>query len=229
MNLLIFGSSITWGAWDKEGGWAQRLKSYCDHKAAETNFDNYTAVYCLGVSGDNTFDLLKRFDTEVEARIDKNEKTLILIEIGINDSQFVLEKNKHRVSSEEYKNNLLSLVEKSKRYSASLIFVGLTPVDRRVNPTPWTPGKTYRLEFVKQYEDILENIAHQQSIPFIELMSKFPEDSYQKLLTDGLHPSSEGHRLIYEKVKQYLIGEHLIWGHSLMPKRLAQYYQFLND
>ena len=86
MNLLIFGDSITWGAWDEEGGWAQRIKSFADKKAATLNYDNYTSVYCLGVSGDNTFDLLKRFETEVRARIDEEEKTLILIEIGINDS-----------------------------------------------------------------------------------------------------------------------------------------------
>lgn len=91
MNLLIFGSSITWGAWDKQGGWVQRLKSVCDNKASESNYDNYTAVYCLGVSGDNTEDLLARFDTEVKARIDEEEKTLLLIEIGINDSQYVLD------------------------------------------------------------------------------------------------------------------------------------------
>lgn len=205
MNLLIFGSSITWGAWDKEGGWAQRLKSYCDNKAIEANFDNYTAVYCLGVSGDKTTDLLERFDTEVKARIDEEEKTLILIEIGINDSQFVLEENQHRVSPEEYRKNLLTLINKSKQYEASLIFIGLTPVDLRVDPTPWTPGKTYRLEFVKKYEEILKEVSREQNIPLIEVMSKFPEERYQELLVDGLHPSTEGHRIIFEEVKKYLV------------------------
>lgn len=119
MNLLIFGSSITWGAWDKEGGWAQRLKSFCDNKAVETNYSNYTAVYCLGVSGDNTADLLERFDIEVKVRQDEEEDTLILIEIGINDSQFVLDDNKHRVSPEEYRQNLLTLINKSKQHGAN--------------------------------------------------------------------------------------------------------------
>lgn len=210
MNLLIFGSSITWGAWDREGGWAQRLKSFCDSKAVETNYDNYTAVYCLGVSGDNTTDLLKRFDTEVKARQDEEEDMLILIEIGVNDSQFVLDENRHRVTPEEYRKNLLTLVNKSKQYNASLIFVGLTPVDSRVDPTPWTPGKTYRLEFVKKYEEVLRGVSQEQQIPFVELMSKFPKDKYQELLTDGLHPSTEGHRIIYEEVKDYLEQKQLI-------------------
>lgn len=205
MNLLIFGSSITWGAWDKEGGWAQRLKSFCDNKASETNFDSYTAVYCLGVSGDNTNDLLERFDTEVKARIDEEESTLILIEIGINDSQFVLAENQHGVSPEEYRENLLKLIEKSKQYGTGLIFIGLTPADdSKVDPTPWTPGKSYRLEFVKQYEEILKEVAKEQNISFIEVMSKFMEGDYKSLLTDGLHPNTQGHQIIYGEVKKYL-------------------------
>lgn len=210
MNILIFGSSITWGAWDKEGGWAQRLKSFCDNKAFETGFNEYNSVYCLGVSGDKTTDLLERFGIEVKARIDEEEKTVILIEIGINDSQFVLEENKHRVSLDEYKKNLLKLVEKSKQYKAKLVFVGLTPVDKRVDPTPWTPGKSYRLEFVKQYDQVLREVSNENNIPYIELMSRFAKDNYQYLLVDGLHPSTKGHEIIYQEVKRCLQDNNLI-------------------
>lgn len=211
MNLLIFGSSITWGAWDKQGGWAQRLKSFCDNKASESDYDNYTAVYCLGVSGDNTVDLLARFDTEVKARIDEEEKTLIIIEIGINDSQYVLDENKHRVSPEEYRNNLLRLIEKSIQHQADLIFAGLTPVDdSKVDPTPWTPGKSYRLEFVEKYEKILKEVSQEQNVPFIENMSKFKEKGCKNLLTDGLHPNTEGHQVMYEVAKEYLSEKGLI-------------------
>lgn len=206
MNLLIFGSSITWGAWDKEGGWAQRLKSFTDNKTLESDFGEYTSVYCLGVSGDNTNDLLERFDTEAKARIEEEEKTLILIEIGINDSQLVLADNKNRVSPESYRENLLKLIEKSKFHGANLIFVGLTPVDdSKVDPTPWAPGKSYRLELVQQYEEILKVVATEQNIPFIELMSKFLERDYKGLLTDGLHPNTEGHKIMFEEVKVYLL------------------------
>lgn len=211
MNLLIFGSSITWGAWDKQGGWAQRLKSYCDNKAAETGYDNYTAVYCLGISGDDTVDLLDRFDIEVKARVDEEEKTLILIEIGINDSQYVLAENNHRVSPEEYRQNLLKLIEKSKQHQADLILVGITPVDdTRVDPTPWTPGKSYRLEFVEKYEKILKEVSQEQNIPFVEILSKFKEKDFKSLLTDGLHPNSEGHQVMYDEIKRYLLEKDLI-------------------
>src|SRR3989344_48871 len=160
MNLLIFGDSITWGAWDEEGGWAQRIKSFADKKAATLNYDNYTSVYCLGVSGDNTFDLLKRFETEVRARIDEEEKTLILIEIGINDSQLDLAEKQHRVSPEEYKQNLSKLIEISKKYQADIVFIGLTPVDDSlVDPIPWKPECSYRLDFVQKFDKTLKSVC----------------------------------------------------------------------
>lgn len=210
MNILIFGSSITWGAWDIEGGWAQRLKSFCDNKAIATNFEMYNAVYCLGISGDKSTDLLERFESEIKARIDEDEKTLILVEIGINDSQFLLKENKHRVSPEEYKENIIRLIEITKELHVDLIFIGLTPVDKRVDPTPWTPGKTYRLEFIKQYDEILRNVSEEYNIPHIKLIIKFPKDEYQNLLNDGLHPSTAGHKIMYEEVKKYLTEQGLI-------------------
>lgn len=211
MHIIIFGSSITWGAWDKEGGWAQRIKSLADKKAAESNYnDEYTTVYCLGVSGDNTEDLLRRYEIELKARLSEDEKNLVLIEIGINDSQFILNENKHRVSKEDYRENLLKLSEITKSQGANLIFVGLTPVDSRVDPIPWKQSATYRLDFIKKYDSILKDVCEEQNLPFIELLSKFDNKDYQNLLTDGLHPSTEGHKIMFEEVKNYLESKNLL-------------------
>lgn len=211
MHILIFGSSITWGAWDEAGGWAQRLKSLADKKAAESNYnDEYTTVYCLGVSGDNTDDLLRRFETELKARLGENEKTLVLIEIGINDSQFILSEDEHSVPKEQYRNNLLKLHEITKLQGADIVFVGLTPVDSRVDPIPWKQSASYRLNFVEEYDSIIRDVCQQQNIPFIELLSKFDSNEYQTLLTDGLHPSTEGHKIMFEEVKRYLESKNLL-------------------
>lgn len=211
MHLLIFGSSITWGAWDKEGGWAERIKDFADRKAATLDYDNYTSVYCLGVSGDNTDDLLERFDTEVKARLGEGEKTLILIEIGINDSQYILAEKEHRVSPDKYKQNLVKLIEKSKHHGSNLIFIGLTPVDdNKVDPIPWKPESSYRLEYVQKYEEILKSVCEEQNLLFVELLNKFTEKDFKTLLTDGLHPNTEGHQVMYEEVKKYLVERNLL-------------------
>jgi len=211
MNLLIFGCSITWGAWDKKGGWAQRIKNFADRKAVTLEYDNYTSVYCLGVSGDNSNDLLERFDTEVKARLGEEEKTLILIEIGINDSQYILAEKEHRVSPDKYKQNLVKLIEKSNYHGAELMFVGLTPVDdTKVDPIPWKPDGSYRLKFVQEYEEILKSVCKEQNLPFIELASKFMEKDFKTLLIDGLHPNTEGHQVMYEEIKKYLVDKGLL-------------------
>lgn len=55
--ICVFGDSITWGAWDIEkGGWVQRLRNF-----VESSSEEYIEIYNLGVSGDNTEDLLEIF------------------------------------------------------------------------------------------------------------------------------------------------------------------------
>lgn len=77
-RVCIFGDSITQGYNDFDnGGWADQLKIYFNKENPDHSFFN------LGISGDNTEDLLKRFKVEVEAR----NPEVFIIAIGINDSQ----------------------------------------------------------------------------------------------------------------------------------------------
>jgi len=63
MNILIFGDSITWGAYDPEqGGWATRLRNYFEAKNHDVD------VYNLGISDDITSGLLNRVEAEVKSR-----------------------------------------------------------------------------------------------------------------------------------------------------------------
>jgi len=78
-TICIFGASSTWGAWDYEkAGWANRLRLFLDSE----NKDVFT--YNLGVSGDTTNKLLKRFNVEAEARQPK----IIIFSIGDNGFYF---------------------------------------------------------------------------------------------------------------------------------------------
>ena len=80
-HVLIFGDSITYGAWDREGGWAKRLRSFLDEKQLSDSNIFYT-TYNLGISGENTDDLLKRIDSEIKPRLDESEETVIIFAIG---------------------------------------------------------------------------------------------------------------------------------------------------
>ena len=50
--ILVFGTSSTYGCWDEEGGWVQRLRKHLDKKQlTDKDSDLYYLVYNLGISG----------------------------------------------------------------------------------------------------------------------------------------------------------------------------------
>ena len=103
-KILIFGDSIAHGAWDTEkGGWVQRIKSFLDEETLSESENEHT-IYNLGVSGNNTEDLLERFEFETKQRLKEDDEELMFIfAIGVNDSQFIHSKNALRFSPEEYR------------------------------------------------------------------------------------------------------------------------------
>ncbi|MCX6764366.1 MAG: GDSL-type esterase/lipase family protein [Candidatus Nealsonbacteria bacterium] len=211
-KIFIFGDSIVNGILDeKSGGWVQRLRSYLDEKNL-SNPDVEYIVYNLGVSGNNTRDLLQRFEFETKKRLDEfKEETIIIFGIGVNDSQFVLSQNSQRVPLEEYIKNLDELLNSARKFSDKILFVGLTPVDeKRTTPIPWNEDKFYKNEYVKKFNDSLRSFCQENKVYFIEIFEEMIKMNYSELLYDGLHPNSEGHEKIFEIVKDYIIKHKII-------------------
>ena len=199
--LLVFGDSITWGAWDKKGGWAQRLKSFGDQKnLTEEAYD--CQVYTLGVSGDTTEDVLERMEAETRARLGDSQ-IIMVFAIGLNDSQ--LSNNDARVPLEQFRENLGMLAEKSKQFSSQIVFLGLTPVDdAKVNPIPWAPEKSYRNERVQKYNAMLRHFCEEEDLHFVELFESLTRENYTALLEDGVHPNTKGHEKLFDIVRDFL-------------------------
>ena len=77
-NIIIFGDSITYGACDYEmGGWVNRLRIYFDNNA-----ESKISVFNLGISGEISEEVLTRFDSEFNARYDKDKKNVVIFAIG---------------------------------------------------------------------------------------------------------------------------------------------------
>lgn len=209
-HILIFGDSITLGAWDEEGGWAGRLQQNMNKKAISSGLETAFLVHNLGVDGDTTEGLLERFDFEVKRRLSEDE-TIIIFAIGSNDSEFDNQTKKLRISSEDFKNNLEKLSNKAKDISSKIIFTGLLPIDEsKVDPIPWLPEISYKNKYIRQYDDIIKSVCQENKIDFIELFEKFEKMDYKKLLEDGVHPNSEGHKIIFETVKEFLVSKKII-------------------
>lgn len=210
-RVLIFGDSITWGASDPEGGWVARLRRWVDKKMYKDDSFDYP-VYNLGVSGDKTEDLLKRFDNEVRARlVEEDYKPIIIFAIGVNDSQYLENEKRRRVAPEEFAKNIQELLKKAKEYAGKTVVIGLTPVDEtRTIPVPWAPEKSYRNEYVEEFNGILKSLCQQNSIPFIEVLQHFSSQPHQHLLDDGLHPNREGHQALFTLIRDFLIQQKII-------------------
>lgn len=204
-RVLIFGDSITWGASDPEGGWTARLRKWVDERMYKDGRFDYP-IYNLGVSGDKTEDLLKHFDVEVIARLVKDDrKPIIVFAIGTNDSQYLENEQRKRVTLEQFTKNIQELIAKARGYASKIIFIGLLPVDEaKTIPVPWAPEKSYKNEHVKEFDDIIKSQCQQNDISFVDIFSYFSSKSFKVLLEDGLHPNAEGHQKLFEKIRDFL-------------------------
>lgn len=194
-NFLFFGDSIAYGAFDGAGGWVQRFKN--------SVFQN-DYVYNLGVPGDTSYEILKRFLFETEQRTDAETNTVLVFAVGINDS-ISLVSGGHQTSESLFKDNLNKIVELAKGITKSIIFVGLTPVDEsKTNPVPWALTKNYRNEFIEKYSNAIKVFCSEHSIPFLNIFDIWKTGNYKVWLEDGVHPNSLGHEEIFRAFKQFI-------------------------
>ena len=197
-NICVFGDSVAFGASDEiSGGWVNRLKVFC------LNHMEDTTIYNLGICGDTTEDVLKRIDIEAEAR----EPQIIIFAIGINDSSHITTKEHPYVDENLFLENLSILFTKASKFTKSVIFIGLTPLDQsRTMPIPWDTTRYYDENNVKKYNTLLISFCDKHKLPFINVRDTLSI----KDLSDGLHPNSKGHEKIFEKVKEFLLKHNLL-------------------
>ncbi|MBS3175302.1 hypothetical protein J4440_05455 [Candidatus Woesearchaeota archaeon] len=211
--VLIFGDSVVQGFWDYEGGWADRLKQFLMSKSLE-NEKYFFSVFNLGISGDTSKDILERIEFETRQRIkllEKDEDIIFLISIGSNDSIYNLKTKKHYIDLKEFENNLTKIFIIAKKYSDKIIFVGDNPVDEDLtNPIPWLKDCSYNNNFIQKYSKVSEELCKKDKLYFIEIYNKFSKMKYKELLSDGVHSNSEGHKMIFEIVKDFLVKNKLI-------------------
>jgi len=185
MTICIFGDSIVWGASDCEkGGWADSLKNYL--------MDDDIDVYNLGISGNTTEDLLERFDTEAGAR----NPDIIIFAIGINDS-LSLDKD----GLIKFQKNISSLTNKARKFTDKIIFIGLTSVDesRTTSYSSEETGESYNNQSIGEYDEIIKSFCEDNNLIFVDMLGLLINDAD---LCDGLHPSSIGHKKMFERIKE---------------------------
>lgn len=181
-SICIFGDSITQGAYDSQGGWAQRLKQHVKK--------NNVAVFISGVDGDTSTGLLQRLEKEVSSR----KPDVIIIAIGINDSLFY--NGRVKTSLAQFRKNIEKIIKISRKCTLRILILGLTCVDeKKTTPVPWN-GWVYSNNKIKQYDSMLKEVSEEENVQFLELFSLLSVED----LEDGIHPTDEGHKKIFERV-----------------------------
>ncbi|MDD4995637.1 MAG: GDSL-type esterase/lipase family protein [Patescibacteria group bacterium] len=197
-NICVFGDSIVWGACDYEqGGWAERLKIFC-----AKNYED-VSVYNLGISGDNTDKLLKRFKGEARTR----DPGIIIFAVGINDSYYRVAKKNPKVPLRRFKKNIFKLIKQAKKIEGRAIIVGLAGVDeKKTMPTTWDAELFYDDDNVIKYDNALKDICSVEGVKYAEIKSLLNHEDFE----DGLHPNARGHEKIFQRVRDLLIDINLI-------------------
>jgi len=193
-SILVFGDSITYGLCDQTvGGWVNRLRLYLDKL---TGFD--VEVFNLGRSGEVTKGTLDRFDAECQARYVPGRETKVIFAIGINDTQDI--EGKDRTDIKQFEQNIRELIEKAKKITSDITFVGLTPVDelKVVNRLSKSINmfKSYFNKKIIKFDEVIQRACTDQKLLFIKVFDLLDLDD----LEDGLHPNDQGHSKMFKRI-----------------------------
>lgn len=209
MQVFAFGHSITHGFWDEEGGWVSRLRKFLDRKSLEKPEEYYFETYNLGVPGNTSEDLLERFEQELEARIWEEDETVIVIQIGANDIQYLEDRDRINVPKDEYRGNLEELVDQALEYTSNVLLIGelYTTIE---GPIPWSEDRHLDDERLEEYVEIQREVSEEKDVPLIDLRSEKSKQEWSDMLEDGSHPDSKGHESIEQKVRSKLLEENML-------------------
>ncbi len=209
--VYCFGDSITYGAWDIQGGgWTNRLRAHLDDLQLKDD-SLYYLCYNLGIPGDRTDGLVERFDLEFKMRQahDKGEESIFIFAFGANDSVFRPKMGTFVVPIDRFTANLSVVIEKASKISQKIILVNVLPCDEEICARRFAIKDKVRLNSnVEAYNKALALLAADKKLPLVDVYAEYTKGTggdFKKLLSeDGLHPNEQGHQVIFEEVKKQL-------------------------
>jgi len=199
-KLVALGDSGVFGWGDPlEGGWCERLRRHW------MDLPGGPVLYNLGVRGDGLERLAARLGTEVGCRGELRRQLPqgILLGVGLNDTARVGRADgRPQLDADGFLFGLQQLLRQA-RAMAPVHVIGLTPVDEAA--MPYAEVLWYSQADIRRYEGLLEEACLEADVPFLPLLDGLLADSDwpQWLSSDGLHLNSEGHRQVYQRVRDW--------------------------
>lgn len=201
-RIYCFGDSITRGENDHVGGgWADRLKAYCigrHLKGAEE-----VSVFNLGIGGETTVGLSKRFLGEFKTRRSDEGKELVLFAYGANDAAELVQKLV--VPQDAFLRRLKSCTLAATGRGCGVTFLTITPVAKASDGIMNRRGKIRSNARIAQYNAGLRSLAQELGAGLIDVNAAFLKRDLETLFVpDGVHPNAAGHEVIFQTVRDAL-------------------------
>ncbi len=196
-RIVVFGASSAYGKTDIEGqGFAGRLRVWHE----QNHFLN--CVFNLGIGGQNTQQMLDRFETEIFPR----RPGLVIFQFGANDVRRIGSPNApNEIDILGYSNNIKTLMAIARQH-CDAVCVSVNPIiENKTNPVSWQPHYYLRSD-VETYTKENKKICDKLEVPYVDIFSDWTKSDYSKYIyDDGLHANSKGHQYIFEKLKDKLL------------------------
>ena len=203
MDIFCFGDSITRGENDAaRGGWVDRLKVACIRRYLREG-GGERCVFNLGIGGETTREIKRRFAAELGARRDPAKRSVVILEYGANDAARI--GNSFAVPVGAFSANLSGCIDEARRRRCEVFLLNITPVagDSRGVRSPG--GKLRKPLFIRRYNAALSALASEKKAVLIDVHARFATHDLCALFgPDGVHPNAAGHALIYRAVKECL-------------------------
>jgi acyl-CoA thioesterase I len=170
-RIVAFGDSLTAGLGvGAEQAYPARLQRLLEEQGLRYRVVN------AGVSGDTTASGLRRVDWVLKSRPD-----FVILELGANDGLRGLD-------LEQTKANLERIIQRCQEAGVTVILAGM-----KLPPN-------YGREYTMGFEAIYPAIAKQYRLTLIPFFLDGVAGSASLNQADGIHPTSEGYRIIADKV-----------------------------
>ena len=205
-NFIIIGDSITYGIGDYDDlGWATLFKKYIVGLDKTLTCSNL--VHIAGYPGATSMDILTRLDGILDAFLYPDLNNTVILSIGINDTQFIGEDEV--ISLNNYKENIKRIINKVKESGSNIMVLGLTRMainDNEINSDKYYDKRTIDvfnkdLELIEIFDKALEEVCTNSNAKYIPLFNVLDDNSY----IDCLHPTKEGHKKIFDVIKNNII------------------------
>lgn len=179
---IVWGDSIVYGWHDTElGGWVNRVKIELSKK------DKCNFVFNLGIPGQNSSDIIKRFEKELTDRFNNDDDFKFIFSFGIKDSLLINEDNKYL---DTFEKNISLIIKKAQEFTKDICFIGLIKPDLTIR-------NEYKLDNVMLIDNTIKKQCKLNNIKYIEIKNIINDND----LADGLHPNSKG----YEKITNEIL------------------------